>query len=84
ALNIPVQGTAADGFKLAMIKLQPLLRELGGRGVLCVHDEYIAEVPQAVADDACVQVREAMEQAMAEVVTSVPIVVEAHVADTWG
>ncbi len=84
ALNIPVQGTAADGFKLAMIQLVPVLRELGGRGVLCVHDEYIAEVPCEVATLACQQVRETMEAAMAEVVTSVPIVVEAHVADTWG
>ncbi len=84
ALNIPVQGTAADGFKLAMIDLVPVLRELGGRGVLCVHDEYLAEVPADLADLACRRVREVMEQAMARVVTSVPIVVEAHVAESWG
>ncbi|MCA9716037.1 MAG: hypothetical protein KC468_15265, partial [Myxococcales bacterium] len=84
ALNIPVQGTAAEGFKLAMIELEPVLAALGGRGVLCVHDEYIAEVPAEVADEACARVRAAMERAMARVVPAVPIVVEARVARSWG
>jgi DNA polymerase I-like protein with 3'-5' exonuclease and polymerase domains len=83
ALNIPVQGTAADGFKLAMIRLQPRLAALGGRGVMCIHDEYIAEVPTAHAEEARVVVEETMREAMEEVVTSVPIVVEASIASTW-
>lgn len=83
ALNIPVQGTAAEGFKKAMIALHPALAELGGRGVLCVHDEYIAEVPEARAEEARELVRVTMQEAMAEVVPSVPIVVDAHVARSW-
>lgn len=83
ALNIPVQGTAADGFKLAMIRLQPRLAALGGRGVMCIHDEYIAEVPTARAEEARVVVEETMREAMQEVVTSVPIAVEASIATTW-
>ncbi len=83
ALNIPVQGTAADGFKLAMIRLQPRLAALGGRGILCVHDEYIAEVPRDRADLARDVVEATMREAMQEIVTSVPIAVEASVASTW-
>ncbi len=83
ALNIPVQGTAADGFKLAMTRLQPRLAALGGRGILCVHDEYIAEVPLARGEEARVVVEETMREAMQEIVTSVPIEVEASIAQTW-
>ncbi|MCA9695177.1 MAG: hypothetical protein KC636_36695, partial [Myxococcales bacterium] len=83
ALNIPVQGTAAEGFKLAMIELEPVLADLGGRGVLCVHDEYIAEVPGDRAEEARDRIRQAMERAMAQVVTSVPIVVDAKIGASW-
>lgn len=83
ALNIPVQGTAAEGFKLAMLRLQPALAELGGRGVLIVHDEYIAEVPEAAAERARVLVEQIMIESMREVVDSVPIVVEAEIATHW-
>jgi DNA polymerase I-like protein with 3'-5' exonuclease and polymerase domains len=84
ALNIPVQGTAADGFKRAMIELHARLADIGGRGVLCVHDEYIAEVPQERAEAARELVVETMKRAMASVVTSVPIEVEARVSECWG
>lgn len=83
ALNIPVQGTAAEGFKRAMIALHPALAELGGRGILCVHDEYLAEVPEEHAEAARARVQQIMQDAMAEVVTSVPIVVDARVARSW-
>jgi DNA polymerase I-like protein with 3'-5' exonuclease and polymerase domains len=83
ALNIPVQGTAAEGFKLAMIELAHRLPELGAHGVLCVHDEYIAEVPRDRAEEACELVASIMERAMAELVTSTPIVVEARIAPSW-
>lgn len=83
ALNIPVQGTAAEGFKRAMIDLHAALTAIGGRGVLCVHDEYLAEVPEDRADEARLLVQRTMEAAMATVVPGVPIVAEAHVARSW-
>lgn len=83
ALNIPVQGTAAEGFKRAMIDLHAALAALGGRGVLCVHDEYLAEVPEERAEEARLLVQRTMETAMATVVPGVPIVAEAHVARSW-
>lgn len=83
ALNIPVQGTAAEGFKRAMIDLHAVLQPLGGRGILCIHDEYIAEVPEARAEEARALVQRTMEAAMATVVPHVPIVADAHIARSW-
>ncbi len=83
ALNIPVQGTAAEGFKLALLRLQAPLAQLGGRGVLIVHDEYIAEVPAAQAEQGRALVERVMVAAMQELIDAVPIVVEAEVADCW-
>jgi len=83
ALNIPVQGTAAEGFKHAMVQLNARLGALQGRGVLVVHDEYIAEVPQAHADAGRALVQSVMAAAMGEIVTSVPIVVEAEIKRHW-
>lgn len=83
ALNIPVQGTAAEGFKLAMRRLQAPLAALGGRGVLIVHDEYLAEVPSDRAEQARELVEQVMVSAMRELVDSVPIVVEAQLAPHW-
>ncbi len=84
ALNIPVQGTAAEGFKRAMVELRPALEALGGRGVMVVHDEYIAEVPRQRAQEARATVEEIMKTSMASVVTTVPIEVEAEVRSAWG
>ncbi len=83
ALNIPVQGTAAEGFKRAMVALGPALERLGGRGVMVVHDEYIAEVPQARAQEARTLVESTMKTSMASVVDTVPIEVEAEVVPAW-
>ncbi|MBL4688634.1 MAG: hypothetical protein JKY37_28865, partial [Nannocystaceae bacterium] len=83
ALNIPVQGTAAEGFKRAMIDLYTRLPEVSGRGVLVVHDEYIAEIPEDRAEEGRALVESVMATAMATVVSSVPIVVEARVAAHW-
>jgi DNA polymerase I-like protein with 3'-5' exonuclease and polymerase domains len=84
ALNIPVQGTAAEGFKLAMTELHRRLPEIGGRGVLCIHDEYLAEIPTENADRGRDLVADVMRTAMASLVTSTPIEVEARIVDSWG
>ena len=84
ALNIPVQGTAAEGFKLAMLALHRRLPEIGGRGVLVVHDEYLAEVPRERAEQGRALVEGVMVEAMASLVDSVPILVDAEVAEHWG
>ncbi|NVB40183.1 hypothetical protein G6O69_20215 [Pseudenhygromyxa sp. WMMC2535] len=83
ALNIPVQGSAAEGFKLAMVRLHRELAAIGGRGVLVVHDEYLAEVPSARAEEGKALVERVMIAAMAELIDTVPIVVEAEIAERW-
>ncbi len=82
ALNTPVQGTAADIIKLAMINVYKRLKEerLSSKLILQVHDELIIEAPKGEADKVCVLLREEMEQA-AEL--SVPLKVEMKVGRSW-
>ncbi len=82
-LNTPVQGTAADGLKQAMILLRDRLRPLGARIVLCVHDEIVVEVPEHQAQQGLSLVEACMREGMAEFVKTVPIVVEAEIRRTW-
>ncbi len=64
AMNMPIQGTAADIIKLAMVKVSSLLeqRGLGTKLILQVHDELIFDVPVAEADEVVALVHESMEQ----------------------
>jgi DNA polymerase-1 len=65
AINHPIQGTAADIIKLAMINIHAELikRQLKARLILQVHDELILEAPKKEADEVAVLVRELMEHA---------------------
>jgi DNA polymerase I len=82
ALNAPIQGTAADMIKLAMIKVDAGLREagLGARMVLTVHDELIFEVPDAELDATREAVRSLMEQAYP---MDVPLRVDVAIGANW-
>ncbi len=64
AMNMPIQGTAADIIKLAMVKVSEVLQERGLKTklILQVHDELIFDVPQAEADEVVALVHESMEQ----------------------
>ena len=82
ALNMPIQGTAADIMKLAMIAVWKRLRaeHPSARLVLQVHDELIVECPEAEAE----AVARAVEEEMERVVTlSVPLTAEAHWGKNW-
>ena len=82
ALNMPVQGTAADVIKLAMVNVHRRLCEekLQARLILQVHDELIVECPQAEAEP----VRKLLEEEMENAVQySVPLVAEAHIGHSW-
>ena len=83
AINAPVQGTAADIIKLAMIRLPDALMKAGlkTRMILQVHDELIFEVPEDELDKATKVVKEVMEGAYP---LSVPLVTEARIGDNWG
>ncbi len=82
ARNMPIQGTAADIIKIAMIRVSSRLAREGLRGklILQVHDELIVECPEEERD----QVREILTQEMEGAVSlSVPMVAEAGSGRTW-
>lgn len=82
ARNMPIQGTAADIIKIAMIKVDKRLKDegLSARLILQVHDELIVECPQLEAMQVAMILQEEMEKA---VKLSVPLVAEATVGKTW-
>jgi len=82
AVNMPIQGTAADILKRAMIDLHAELSRsrLKARMILTVHDELLFETPHEEAEEAAALVREKMEQA---VKLDVPLDVDVGIADNW-
>jgi DNA polymerase-1 len=80
AKNTPIQGTAADILKLAMVELGRTPVVAGARMVLTVHDELVFEVPEALADAATPRIREAMEGVMK---LDVPLLVEVGAGRDW-
>ena len=82
ALNMPIQGTAADIIKLAMVHVRDrLVREnLQAKLVLQVHDELIVECPVEETDTVIRILKEEMEQVAS---LSVPLTVDAKAARTW-
>ncbi|HKE86258.1 MAG TPA: DNA polymerase I [Vicinamibacterales bacterium] len=82
AVNMPIQGTAADILKKAMIDLHAELpkRGLRTRMILTVHDELLFESPCGEASAAAEVVRERMEQAAT---LSVPLTVDVGIGDNW-
>jgi len=82
ALNAPIQGTAADIIKLAMIRVRNRLKADGleGRLILQVHDELIVECPESEAQAVCALVREEMEAVTSLAVT---LLAETHAGKSW-
>lgn len=83
AINTPIQGSAADIVKLAMIRLDKALRKSGSPAqmLLQVHDELILECPESHAEEAARLVKEEMEQA---IVLRVPLRVSVETGKRWG
>ena len=82
ALNMPIQGTAADLIKLAMVRVENRLRRegLAAKLIMQVHDELIVECPEAEQE----QVKRLLEEEMSGVMQlSVPLPAEAHSGKTW-
>jgi DNA polymerase-1 len=82
AINMPIQGTAADIMKIALIRLHERLtaEHSPARMLLSVHDEVVLEVPRAQVEDLAPVVREVMEGALA---LDVPLDVDVKVGDDW-
>ena len=83
AVNLPIQGTAADILKRAMIDVHAALPELAGgdvRMILTVHDELLFEAPRDRAEEAAVRIQELMEGA---VKLQVPLTVDVGIGENW-
>jgi DNA polymerase-1 len=82
AVNMPIQGSAADILKRAMIDVHARLIDsrLGARMILTVHDELLYEAPKAGADEVASLVREVMEAA---VTLKVPLTVDVGIGENW-
>ncbi len=82
ARNMPIQGTAADIIKTAMIRVYQRLKQenMRSRLILQVHDELIVEAPEDESEKAAAILKEEMENAVS---LRVPLTADANVGDTW-
>ena len=82
AINMPIQGTAADIIKIAMIRLPERLVAAGlrARMLLQVHDDLVLEVPREEVDAVVPILRDTMEGALK---LDVPLTVDVKVGDNW-
>ena len=89
AINMPVQGAAADGLKIAMARVHERLKKFEGSAfiVATIHDELLIECDEGDADEILGIVEEAMVEAMNELINKdepkVPIKVEGRVTKIW-
>jgi DNA polymerase I-like protein with 3'-5' exonuclease and polymerase domains len=82
AINMPIQGTAADGMKIAMVRVDAALRSRGMRSrmLLQVHDELVFETDEAELPELAAVVDELMEGALP---LDVPLEVDLKVGENW-
>ena len=80
AVNTPLQGTAADMIKVAMIRIDEKLRGREGKMLLQVHDELVFEAPPSEVDDIRALVKTEMESVRK---LDVPMVVDVGIGDNW-
>jgi len=84
AINAPIQGTAADIIRRAMIRMPDAIAHLPARMLLQVHDELIFEVPENAVEDTKEVVRKVMQNAaMPAVLLDVPLIVDAGQGLNW-
>lgn len=80
AVNVPIQGTAADIYKLAMVELAARL-DADCRLLLQIHDELIVEAPEGKGQE----VAKLMQEVMGGVIDlGVPLAVDTGIGENWG
>lgn len=82
AMNMPIQGSAADLIKRAMILVHRTMKEQGYRAklVLQIHDELIVDAPKEEAEAVAAQMQQIMEQVLP---LNVPLVAESKIGNSW-
>jgi len=82
--NYPVQGTAAEGFKLALVYLDTSLTGKDADIVHNLHDEIFVEAKADIAEEVAAVVQKCMIKAFADILPIVPFVVKSKIQDSWG
>lgn len=84
AINMPIQGTEADLMKMAMVRVDEVLRKQGGKckQLLQIHDSILLECPEDMADQAAQMLKEVMENVYPEL--PVKLTVDTSIGDNWG
>jgi DNA polymerase-1 len=80
ATNTPVQGSAADLIKLAMIACSDAFKDAGVRMIIQVHDELVFKVPEELLEDTAKRVKEIMEEVIE---LEVPLEVDVEAGKNW-
>lgn len=80
AANAPIQGSSADIIKIAMVKIQDILKNYQARLLLQVHDELVFEVPPQEWEELQPKIKETMENAVS---LTIPLLVEIHAGKNW-
>ena len=84
AINAPIQGTAADVIRRAMIRMPDAISGIPAKMLLQVHDELLFEVENSAVDQLKLVAKEVMEQASLPTITlDVPLIVDAGVGQNW-
>ncbi len=84
AINMPIQGTAADLIKIAMIKINEKIKNKSIKMVLQVHDELVFETEMQYTASLCEIIKQEMEQSLETKKFKVPIEVNIKIGDNWG
>lgn len=89
AINAPIQGTQADIIKIAMVRIDRMLKEKkwekDARLLLQVHDELVYEIPEEKKDRIIPEIKNIMEHVLTQEQTSgVPLVAEVKIGKNWG
>ncbi len=82
-LNSPIQGTAADIIKEALVMLMKEIDDDDCKLVGCVHDEIILETPESMAEQIAIYLTYAMVHAGSKYLMSIPVLVDVRIADNW-
>ena len=80
AINAPLQGSAAEIIKMAMIEVDKILPKAQAKLLLQVHDELVFEVDEAIADEISAKIQDVMQKV---VTLSVPLLVEVGQGKNW-
>jgi DNA polymerase-1 len=83
AMNYPIQGASADIAKVALGYCRRELEDLDARLINCIHDEFVVECAQDIAEDVVEKTKAAMVRAGEALLNKVPVEVEVATSQEW-